>query len=198
MNSLTKSRSSSMSPLWFSLRLTRLFASLCFLLAIGAAAAQAPATGATAPDFTLNTPTGSPISLTKLRSKGTTVVVLLRGFPGYQCPYCTKQVHDFVEHSGDFMAKHATVLLVYPGPPADLDQHAKEFLTKQADLPANIQLVVDPDYKMTNLYGLRWDAEHETAYPSTFILDRTGKILFEKISHTHGDRTSASDILEHL
>jgi len=55
--------------------------------------------------------------------------------------------------------------------------------------------VIDPDYKMTNLYGLRWDAPHETAYPSTFILDTDGNILFEKISHSHGDRTSAEDIL---
>jgi hypothetical protein len=55
-----------------------------------------------------------------------------------------------------------------------------------------------PDYKMTNLYGLRWDAPHETAYPSTFILDASGTIIFEKISHSHGDRTSADDILAQL
>jgi peroxiredoxin len=109
-----------------------------------------------------------------------------------------KQVHDFVEHSADLAAEKANVLLVYPGPPADLDQHAKEFLTKQADLPPNIRLVIDPDYKMTNLYGLRWDAPHETAYPSTFILDKHGTILFERVSHTHGDRTSAEDVLGRL
>jgi hypothetical protein len=94
--------------------------------------------------------------------------------------------------------KNATVLLVYPGPPADLDQHAKEFLATQSEMPANIVLVIDPDYKMTNLYVLRWDAPHETAYPSTFILDKEGTILFEKISHSHGDRLSAQDALDHL
>jgi peroxiredoxin len=68
----------------------------------------------------------------------------------------------------------------------------------QADLPSNMKLVVDPEYKMTNLYRLRWDAPQETAYPSTFILDTSGIILFEKISHSHGDRTSANDILAQL
>ena len=60
--------------------------------------------------------------------------------------------------------------------------------------------MTDPDYKVTNQYfGLpRWDAPHETAYPSTFILDKKGAIVFEKISHTHGDRLSAQDALEHL
>jgi peroxiredoxin len=160
---------------------------MCAVAAVGSAAAQTPAIGSKAPDFTLETPTGSSVSLEKERVKGITVLVLLRGFPGYQCPYCVKQVHDFVEHSADFAAKKANILLIHPGPPADLDQHAKEFLAKQADLPPNIHLVIDPDYKMTNLYGLRWDAPHETAYPSTFILDKHGTILFEKVSHSHGD-----------
>lgn len=159
---------------------------------------QAPATGAQAPDFTLLTPTGHSVSLASETKKGTTVLVVLRGFPGYQCPYCVKQVHDFVEHAPDFASKHVNVLLVYPGPPADLDQHAKEFLAKQADLPKNIQLVTDPDYKMTNQYGLRWDAPQETAYPSTFILDRHSKILFEKVSHSHGDRTTAEEVLAQI
>ena len=160
--------------------------------------AQTPAVGDKAPDFTLSTPVGSSVTLSKETSKGETVLVILRGFPGYQCPYCVRQVHDFVEHAGDFAAKKTTVLFVYPGPPADLDQHAKEFLTQQANLPANLKLVIDPDYKVTNLYGLRWDAPHETAYPSTFILSKGGKITFEKISHGHGDRTTASDLLGQL
>jgi peroxiredoxin len=170
----------------------------CAAIGSGMAAAQTPAVGAKAPDFTLQTPAGASVVLARERAKGTTVLVLLRGFPGYQCPYCVKQVHDFVEHSADFAARKANVVLVYPGPPADLDRHAREFLAKQADLPPNIKLVIDPDYTMTNLYGLRWDAPHETAYPSTFILDANGTILFEKISHSHGDRTSADDILAQL
>lgn len=163
-----------------------------------AASAQTPAVGVKAPDFTLTTITGTNVEMAKQQHGNPLVLVILRGYPGYQCPFCQKQVHDFVEHAADFAAKKATVLLVYPGPPADLDQHAKEFLTKQADLPANIVLVTDPDYKVTNLYGLRWDAPRETAYPSTFVLDKNGRILFEKISRAHGDRLSAQETLDHL
>jgi peroxiredoxin len=159
---------------------------------------QTPAVGAKAPDFTLSTPTGKAVTLSIEQRGDDVVLVILRGFPGYQCPYCVKQVHDFVEHASDFKAKNTRVLLVYPGPPAALDQHAKEFLEKQADLPSNIVLVTDPDYKVTKLYGLRWDAPHETAYPSTFILDKKRMIVFEKISHSHGDRLSAQDALDHL
>ncbi len=172
------------------------FASM-FLVGVGAFAAI-PEVGTKAPDFTLSTPTGQRVQLSDLTGKEAVVLVILRGFPGYQCPYCEKQVHDFVEHAPAFAAKHTDVLLVYPGPPADLDAHAKDFLTKQSELPPNVQLVVDPDYTVTNLYGLRWDAPHETAYPSTFILDRKGSVLFEKVSHSHADRTSAEDVLSKL
>ena len=171
---------------------------LCAVFVGMPAFGKTPAVGAKAPDFTLSTPTGKTVTMLGEQRQHGLVLVVLRGFPGYQCPYCVKQVHDFVDHASDFAAKGTRVLLVYPGPPADLDQHAREFLEKQADLPSNIVLVTDPDYKMTNLYGLRWDAPHETAYPSTFILDKKGMIVFEKISLSHGDRLSAQDALEHL
>ena len=173
-------------------------AALCALLFSVSLFAETPTVGTKAPDFTLSTPTGTPVKLSRQEHKANVVLVLLRGYPGYQCPYCQRQAHDFIEHAPAFATKRAIVLLVYPGPPADLDQHAKEFLAKQANLPANVIMVTDPDYKMTNLYNLRWDAPHETAYPSTFILDRRGTVLFEKISHSHGDRSTAQDILDRL
>jgi thioredoxin-dependent peroxiredoxin len=174
------------------------FAAVCFLTLGAPLVAETPASGVKAPDFTLSTPTGTAVQMSSLRHGQYLVLVVLRGFPGYQCPYCVRQVHDYIDHASDFAMKNTKVLIVYPGPPADLDQHAKEFLAKEADLPPNVVLVTDPDYAVTNLYGLRWDAPHETAYPSTFIVDRSGVIVFEKISREHGDRLSAQDALEHL
>lgn len=183
---------------WIRLAIRALIALSAVSMAIASAAAQTPGVSATAPDFALSTPTGTSIRLSQETARGKTVLVVLRGYPGYQCPYCVRQVHDFIDHAAEFKAKRVNILLVYPGPPAELDQRAKEFLAKQAELPSNIKLVIDPDYTMTNLYGLRWDAPHETAYPSTFILDKERKILFEKISHGHGDRTTSEDVLAQL
>src|SRR5260370_41700894 len=171
---------------WAILRgLRNVLTLLCIVLAVGSALAQTPAVGAKAPDFTLDTPTGNSVSLATERAKGTTALVLLRGFPGYQCPYCVKQVHDFVEHSADFAAKKVNVLFVYPVPPADLDQPANEFLAKQSDLPPNIKLVIDPDYKMTNLYVLPWNPPHSPANPSTFILDTNDNTLSNNLNKSN-------------
>jgi peroxiredoxin len=162
------------------------------------AVAETPDVGSKAPDFILSTPEGAPVRLSDLTAKNKVVLVVLRGYPGYQCPYCQRQVHDFQVNADKFSAKGIQLLLVYPGPPADLEKRAQEFLAKEGPLPANFHLVIDPDYKFTNQYGLRWDAPHETAYPSTFLIDQQGIITSRKISHTHGDRTSADDVLADL
>jgi peroxiredoxin Q/BCP len=175
------------------------FALLLFAVTTGSpATAQTPGKAQTAPDFTLSTINGTPVQLSAETNKGTTVLVILRGYPGYQCPFCQKQAHDFIAHASEFAKKKTTVLLVYPGPPGELDRRAKEFFSKQAALPPNITLVTDPDYKVTNLYGVRWNAPEETAYPSTFLLDKNRTVLFEKISRSHGDRTTASEVVAQI
>jgi peroxiredoxin len=162
------------------------------------ARSETPAVGTKAPDFTLSTPAGDPVRLSDLTAKGTVVLIVLRGYPGYQCPYCQRQAHDFQLNADKFTALGAQVLLVYPGPPADLNKRAQEFLAKQGSLPAGFHLVIDPDYKFTNQYDLRWDAPNETAYPSTFLINRKGIIFFSHISHAHGDRSTAEEVLAEL
>jgi magnesium-transporting ATPase (P-type) len=46
--------------------------------------------------------------------------------------------------------------------------------------------------------GLRWDAPKETAYPTTFLIDRHDVVFFRKVSRAHGDRTTADDVLAEL
>jgi peroxiredoxin len=170
-----------------------------FIVAFALAShAQGPMPGTKAPDFTLSTPEHQPVELASLEKKGDVVLVVLRGYPGYQCPYCQRQLHDLAQDAAKFAQRGLQVLLVYPGNASQLDDKAKEFLGKTGDLPTNFHLVIDPEFAVTNLYGLRWDAPHETAYPSTFILDRSGTVLYRKVSHEHGDRATTADILAGL
>lgn len=156
-----------------------------------------PRLGYKTPDFTLNTLDEKPLTLSELTSKSPVVLVVLRGYPGYQCPICTLQVADLVKHAQQFSDANAKVVLVYPGPAEKLGDRAGEFL-KGRDLPESFSLVTDPDYKFTEAYGLRWDAPRETAYPSTFVIDRQGTIRFVKASKSHGDRAKTDDVLKAL
>jgi thioredoxin-dependent peroxiredoxin len=158
-------------------------------------AAAPPLVGEKAPDFALSTPEGKSVRFSELVAKGPVVLVVLRGYPGYQCPYCNRQVQDFIQKSQGFADAEAHVVLIYPGPPQDLGARANEFLADKK-LPGNFDLLVDPGYTFTNLYGLRWDAAQETAYPSTFLVDPQGVVFFSKIVTEHGGRTTAAEILD--
>jgi thioredoxin-dependent peroxiredoxin len=176
---------------------TSIPAILVICCALGAVA-ETPLVGSAAPDFTLKTPQGTSVQLSTWSRGHKSALIILRGYPGYQCPYCQKQVHDFVNHAADFAAEGVPVLLVYPGAVADLGDRAKEFLASESHLPANIVLVTDPGFKVTDLYGLRWNETGETAYPSAFLLDEHRRVFFSRISTSHGDRLSAQEALEHL
>lgn len=170
------------------------------LVFMGCGGTQTPPAGLTvsapAPDITLKTLDGAPIDLATLQAQGPLVYIQLRGWVGYQCPLCTKQVGDVLSHAKDFEAAGAEVVLAYPGPAAEIDARASEFIAGK-DFPANIHFLLDPDLAAVNALGLRWDAPKETAYPAALIL-RDGKVAFSKISDSHGGRAGAEELLAAL
>ena len=168
-----------------------------FLQTSCVASDKPPTVGEVAKDFTLSTVDGEAAQLSRLQKAGPVVLLVLRGFPGYQCPVCNAQVGQFLASAKKFEALKANVVLVYPGPADGLKEHAKEFIRGKT-LPRNFYLVLDPDYDFTLAYGLRWEAKNETAYPSTFVIGQDGKIQFAKVSKTHGDRASAEQVLKVL
>jgi peroxiredoxin len=174
-------------------RLVTLIAALAATISIAAAAA--PNIGERPPDFRLATPEGKVVQFSEVMAKGPVVLVVLRGYPGYQCPYCNRQVQDFIANAQRFTELGAHVILVYPGPPQDLKGKADEFMLGKK-LPPDFDLVLDPGYAFTNQYGLRWNAPNETAYPSTFLVNKEGLVFFSKIVKEHGGRTTATEVTE--
>jgi len=159
--------------------------------------AAVPKVGDKAADHTLDDVDGKPVRFSEQLKNGPLVVVVLRGWPGYQCPFCTKQVADLLAHAKGFESAKASVMLVYPGPAEGLRAHAGDF-RKGRDFPSPFRLLVDPDYHFAASHGLRWDAPGETVYPATFVIDRQGVVRFAQVSHEHGGRVAAQEILDAL
>ena len=179
----------------------RQLAILITMLAAGGSLSAAdparPQVGMEAHDFELSDLGGTKHQLATAVKDGPVVLIVLRGYPGYQCPVCTKQVGQFLAAADKFQAKGARVLLVYPGPSKELPKHAADFVSGKT-IPAGFHLLLDPDFTFTNAYGLRWEAPNETAYPSTFVIGKDRKVTFAKISKGHGDRSSVEEVLKAL
>ena len=63
------------------------------------AADTPPKVGGAAPDFELASVTGAKVKLSEVASQSPVVLIVLRGFPGYQCPLCNRQVGQYLKQA---------------------------------------------------------------------------------------------------
>jgi len=126
-------------------------------LAVGCVKSSALEVGEKAPDFTLPDMDGKQVSLSEFSGK----VVILDFFASW-CPPCRQEVPDFIELEKEYSGKGFAMVgisLVNAG-------EARDFAEKTG---INYTVLID-DNKVSDLYGpIR-------SIPTTFILDRSGKI----------------------
>jgi len=125
-----------------------------------------PAEGASAPDFTLPSQEGTPVSLKDYRGKW----VVLYFYPKDQTPGCSREAHNFQADQPKYAQRDAVVL----GVSLDSVESHKKFCTKEG---LNFKLLADSDGKVSQAYGslknlgvIKFAARH------TFLIDPTGKI----------------------
>jgi thioredoxin-dependent peroxiredoxin len=125
-----------------------------------------PSEGSSAPDFSLPSQEGSPVSLKDYRGKW----VVLYFYPKDQTPGCSREAHNFQADQPKYAERNAVVLGVSLD---SVDSH-KRFCAKEG---LNFKLLADTDHKVTDSYGsltnlgvVKFAARH------TFLIDPTGKI----------------------
>lgn len=128
--------------------------------------AATPSAGSTAPEFTLPSQEGSPVSLKDYRGKW----VVLYFYPKDQTPGCTREAHNFQADQSKYIQRGVVVLGVSLD---SVDSH-KKFCAKEG---LNFKLLADTNHKVTDAYGsltnlgvVKFAARH------TFIIDPAGKI----------------------
>ena len=89
----------------------------------GSRAAAAPTPGSIAPDFSLPSQQGTPVSLKDFRSQW----IVLYFYPKDQTPGCTREAHNFQADQSKYAERHAVVLGVSVD---SVDSH-KKFCTKE-------------------------------------------------------------------
>lgn len=177
-----------------SLRRLFLLPALLLLASLSSVAAT-PGVGQRAPDFSLSTTSGEQLSLSTLIGKGNVVLIVLRGYPGYQCPFSQQQFQAYQQAAASFAATGTDVLFIYPGTDGrNLADDARQ-MTGAAQLPPNVHVVLDPNFQVTTQYGVRWSAPNQTAYPSTFLVSKNGNVIFAHTGRTSSDQTPVKDAL---
>jgi len=127
---------------------------------------KAPAVGAIAPDFTLNSQENKPVSLHDFKGKW----VVLYFYPKDFTSGCTVEAHNFQRDQGQYDARNAVIVGVSMQDP---DSHQK-FCTKEA---LTFKLLADTDSQVSSAYDsvmnmgvTKLSARH------TFLIDPNGVV----------------------
>jgi peroxiredoxin len=151
--------------------------------------------GQTAPNSTIQTVDGDPVSLKALTMQKPTVLIFYRG--GW-CPYCNRQLAGLKDIEGQLDELGYQILAISPETPAQLQQ--QKLQTK-----FSVTLLADPDLEAISGFGIGFyvpDAQRSTykskwdinltsdktsgtavlPAPAVFILDTKGKVLFSYVN----------------
>lgn len=132
------------------------------LMAPALQAAAIPAEGTVAPDFTLSSQEGKPVSLKDFRGKW----VVLYFYPKDMTPGCTIEAHNFQADQDKFTARKAAIV----GVSVDtVDSHV-QFCTKEN---LTFKLLSDPSHQVVDKYGSFGGV---VAARNTFLIDPKGVI----------------------
>jgi peroxiredoxin Q/BCP len=133
--------------------------------------------GSPAPDFTLLTDAGTPLTLSELRGR----TVVLYFYPKDDTPGCTKQSCEFRDAFPRFDGADAVILGISPD---DVKKHVK--FKKKYALP--FTLLADEGHAVADRYGVWkeksfWGRKYWGNERTTFVIAPDGTIahVFEKV-----------------
>jgi peroxiredoxin Q/BCP len=137
---------------------------------VSASSDKAPAVGAVAPDFTLNSQEGKPVSLGEYRGKW----VVLYFYPKDFTSGCTTEAHNFQRDLAQYEAKNAVIL----GVSVDTADSHQKFCTKEG---LNFKLLADTDHKVSEEYGSIMNVlgVKKLSARHTFLVNPQGVIMKE-------------------
>jgi glutaredoxin-dependent peroxiredoxin len=141
-----------------------------------------PKVGQQAPEFTLNSTSGQPVTLSALRGKN----VLLAFFPLAFTSVCTAELCDMRDEYDAFASKDVVILPIS----VDSVDSLREFKNKH-----NMRTEFVSDFKrdVSRLYGTLLE-EKFFSNRAYFLLDRTGVIRWAHVEERPGLRRQNSEI----
>ena len=174
-----------MKMIWIFVAVIALLVGFAVLRAMGTGK-KAPSSGTPAPDFTLNSQDGKPLSLRDLRGKW----VVLYFYPKDFTSGCTKEAHKFQRDLGQYEQKNAIILGVSV---QDEITHQK-FCAKEGlsfKLLADTKYAVSSSYdSLVNLGVAKLSARH------TFLIDPAG--IVRKTYLNVNAETHSAEVLDDL
>jgi len=167
--------------------------------------------GSQAPNVKLTLADGSVMSLEDLYKKQPVVLFFYRG---YWCPVCNKHLSALAKQAQDIEAKGIKLLAITP-------ETYENVIKTKAQTGAKFTIISDADDSILNAFDVAYKVtddyqnmiqDHLKAsiaetnangqavlpVPATYIIDKTGKIVYRQFNPDYQERASIDDIIANL
>jgi len=179
-----------------------------FLAFIHAQAQTGLKTGMQAPAFTATDNSGKTLNLKSLLAKHRAVVIVF--YRGQWCPYCNKQISHLQDSLELLTTKGAYVI----GVTSETDENINKTIDKTH---ASFSIIQDKGYTIMKAYQVNYvvdadmyaklkgygvdleknngNTDHVLPVPATYVIDRSGRIIYAHVDKDYTKRPPVSAIL---
>ena len=142
---------------------------------------------------------GSEVELSDVMQREYLVLVITRGWYGGVCFYCASQTSRWARRFDELDPYDAQLAVIFPTETVEdtdkLDELNKRI--KGGEIPnENVPFPILLDINLTGVDQLGIRAE--LAKPSTYIIDRKGRVLFAYVGESVADRPTVDSVLSQL
>lgn len=142
---------------------------------------------------------GNEVKLADVMTRDYLVLVVTRGWYGGICIYCASQTSRWARRFDELEPYNAQLVVIFPTENADDNVHIEDLDKKiingkipNEDVP--FPVLLDVNLKGVDQLGIR----AVLAKPSTYIIDRNGRVRFAYVGESVADRPTVDSILDQL
>lgn len=150
-------------------------------------------------DLVFSDPEGNEVKLADLMTEEYLVLVITRGWYGGVCFYCASQTSRWARRFEELEPYNAQLAVIFPTESAEeavkIDELEKRIIKgKIPNEEIPYPILLDINLSSVDQLGIRSDL----AKPSTYIIDREGRVRFAYVGESIADRPTVDSILKQL
>ena len=133
---------------------------------------------------------GDAVDLADYVGKKSVTLIVMRGFAGQVCVYCSAQTRALSEQLAKFKALGNEVIIVYPGPAETIPMFIKAVKSVGGNAE-QMNIVLDVNLSLVKNLGIIKDLSK----PASIVVDKSGLVVYGYVGANMGDRPSAKELL---
>ncbi|TWU38777.1 AhpC/TSA family protein [Novipirellula aureliae] len=150
-------------------------------------------------DLTFTNEAGITVKLADIMSKDYLVLVITRGWNNGVCIYCVSQTSRWARRYEELAEYNAQLAVVFPVETQTDATHSSDLSSRIRKAPIDNDRIPFPILLDVNLAGVdQLGIRSQLAKPSTYIIDRKGRVRFAYVGESIADRPTVDSILSQL